>query len=170
MNRTTETPKEGWVYPTSRFVAAEDEVGVMWTNPRQDGRDEIPYVRYVRGDIADEYERRAKAKTDENLALRQVGTKEILQHPLARSLVDMVSVEGSFGVATARRVAEELNRLHTLLAEADEAKRQRDALLSFIRDDLCDIAEALPHVPPPSAHPLEVMRLGHISACEETNP
>ena len=49
---------------------------------------------------------------------------------------------------------------------ASEYKWQRDRLLSFIRDSLCDLAEALPHVPAPSAHPIELQRLLLIAECE----
>lgn len=48
-----DAPKEGWVYPTSRLVAAEDEFGMMWTIPRHEGEE----VRYVLGTVADEYKR-----------------------------------------------------------------------------------------------------------------
>lgn len=41
-----DAPKEGWVYPTSRFVAAEDEIGMMYSSPRHEGEE----VHYVRGD------------------------------------------------------------------------------------------------------------------------
>ena len=53
-----------------------------------------------------------------------------------------------------------------LATDIGKITRQRDRLLSFVRDDLCDLAEALPHVPAPSAHPLEVRRLVLIAECE----
>ena len=42
-----------------------------------------------------------------------------------------------------------------------------ETLISFLRDDLCDLAEALPAVPAPSCHPLEAQRLALIAAYEK---
>ena len=110
-----DTPKEGWVYPTSRFVAGEDEIGMMYSRPRHDSEE----VHYVRGDEYQETKRQRDKLLETIEAIRE----------------DVINEAGRVLPSTLLAMQGAINETRTAIAECDnEARNENDIARTQVPD------------------------------------